>query len=263
MSPPTETNEIQGAFVSPAKDRSPAQTGCIQKGTFIHWVSSLVLNKTDVPTAFAAVVEKMFSVWGATTFLDLISFSGPDVVDFFENLPDAEKVEFTGLLFRRRLEQIVEYAHTGGEYKEDILYSEIVAYLRKPTVKLDTSVAPAVATTSTDKKTIPTLKPFSGTDEDWFHFKENTNNILGRTGLVKYLSDAAIVAQNREIAESVFFAIRQALTDGHANHLSQKLFDQDNLNPKILWEALVVNYDTTVKRQTWCSMRFAAFLAFG
>ena len=98
------------------------------------------------------------------------------------------------------------------------------------------------------KTTVPTIDTFSGLDEDFFAWKDKSINTLGRSGLTSYLSDAALYIKHKELVESVFYTIREALTGGVASSHAETLVDRDTLNPSILWSNLLQYYDTDLNR---------------
>jgi hypothetical protein len=86
-----------------------------------------------------------------------------------------------------------------------------------------------------DKKIVPTLEKFSGDDEDFYAFQDSTMNWLGQAGLACYLTDADVVSSNKEVAETVFYAIRSSLQGGNACSLVMALYDAKTLDPFRLW----------------------------
>jgi len=116
---------------------------------------------------------------------------------------------------------IVQYARH-GELTAETTKSEIV-------VKVSPELTPSMLTRiltrtngstlkdrthTVDKKIVPSLKDFSGYDEDWYHWKDESINTLGRAALSGYLTDQNLVATNPEVATSVFYAFKAALDSG-------------------------------------------------
>jgi len=132
---------------------------------------------------------------------------------------------------------------------------EIIKSVSTPLVPNNAS-APTVAAASTpaasgllyERKTVPTLDHFSGKNEDYFSWSEKSMNKLGTAGLARFLSDANLVVDNPEMAEAVFYCLKNALHGGHSQHVATALSDKADLSPCTLWSTLTQYFDTALNR---------------
>ena len=214
--------------------------------TFDSVIARHILNLLTSPAS--SVVENMLNTmlneWGVLHWEDLIVFTCTDVNEFFKS-----NFETTPVVIKKRLGFIVDYSKIGT--LGTITMSKIVTAVN--TAKMQgapsaTSQQVSVPNQGLVKKTVPTIDTFSGLDEDFFAWKDKSVNTLGRSGLTNYLSDATLYVKNKELAESVFYTIREALTGGVASSHAETLVDRDTLNPTILWSNLLKYYDTDLNR---------------
>jgi len=133
---------------------------------------------------------------------------------------------------------LLDYAYSGKMLFQGIKMHHIIKAVSTPLVSQNSS-APTAAATSTpaasghsiERKTVPTLDHFSGKNEDYFSWSEKSMNKLGTAGLAWYLSDKQLVEGNPEVAEAVFYFLKNALHGGHSQHVATALSDQADLNP--------------------------------
>ncbi|KAL7575092.1 hypothetical protein ACA910_000460 [Epithemia clementina (nom. ined.)] len=71
---------------------------------------------------------------------------------------------------------------------------------------------------------------------------------MGQARLSIFLSDAAYVAKQNDLAVSVFYSVRAALQDGTAANLATALYDKQQYDPLVLWVDIEKWYDTSVHR---------------
>ena len=65
-----------------------------------------------------------------------------------------------------------------------------------------------------------------------------SKNSLGTTGLARFLTDTSLTRSDQEMAESVFYALRQSCYEGTVYTQSQNLVDKHTLAPTVLLNEL-------------------------
>ena len=98
------------------------------------------------------------------------------------------------------------------------------------------------------KKSVPTVPKFSGVDEDFFTWRDNVINDLGKHGLGRYVLNDDAHSLSPDVSESVFYTLRGALAEGLASNHAQAMYDDSNFNHRELWVSLAAYYDTPVNR---------------
>jgi len=184
---------------------------------------------------------------------DLAVFSSNDlageITDTSNNLGELDTP-----IHCKHLGFIIDYAHSGKSFFQGITMHEIIKSVSTPLVTQNTS-APTVTAASTpasghliEKKIVLTLDHFSGKNEDYFSCSEKSMNKLGTAGLAQYLSDPQLTVVNPEVAEAVFYCLKNALHGGHSQHVATALSDKADLNPCTLWTTLTQYVDTALNR---------------
>ena len=235
------TEEAKGTPISPDKRKKMGVTFALDSVT-VKQILDLLTNSVS------QVVENMLSTilaeWGVMQWEDLIVFTCDDVNEFFKS-----NFETTPVVIKKRLGFIVDYSKIGplGTMTMSKIVTAVTASKMQGAPSAIVQQAPVI-NQGINKKTVPTIDTFSGLDEDFFAWKDKSVNTLGRSGLTSYLSDATLYATNKELAESVFYTIREALTGGVASSHAETLVDRDTLNPTILWSNLLQYYDTDLNR---------------
>jgi len=160
--------------------------------------------------------------------------------------PNADPGPFQNRLFAKRLTSIFEYTkHKDLDLNVTMDNIHDTLKIASSPSSLPTSTSPS---DSFAKKTVPDLSSFTGAAEDFFRWKEDTQNTLGQAGLRSFLTDATIQSTHKIVAESVFYALKKALTGGNAKHKATALADKDQFSPSVLWSELITHYDTPLNR---------------
>ena len=213
------------------------------------FISGLIrVNLGTLPTAEADGVKEsiknLFDNLGVTEWSDLALFSVADIEDYFSSNKS------TAITKRdiKALGKITEFVKQCPDSPDpNLLLTAIVSKLHAVN-SLQVPSSPSSRRYIVDKKTVPTLKVFLGMDEDSFGWMEDTQNKLGSAGLARYLTDPTLVKSHPDVAESVFYALRQATHDGLAKSLSQSLMNRGLHDPTMLWSDLKGYYDTHVNK---------------
>ena len=87
-----------------------------------------------------------------------------------------------------------------------------------------------------------------GTYEDSFGWLEDTLAKLGTGGLVRYISDTAVVKYNPDLVESAFYALQRANTVGLGKHVSKELMSKKIYNPIQLWTNIETYYNNNINK---------------
>ena len=95
---------------------------------------------------------------------------------------------------------------------------------------------------SSDKKTIPDIKPFSGSNADFEEWHTVAKDTLGKAALLNAVTDPNYSVTNPSISSAVFYSLRMALRDGDALHYSEALDQAKTHDAYKLWEALEQAY---------------------
>ena len=209
-------------------------------------MEALVLALIVVPPSqhTIAVMNALWTKWGITQWEDIECFNAKDVQDFFK-----EEFTETKVLIQKKIAFVVEFARH-NTLQPTTKMRDIIDFCEKQ--RDDKSVPSVVShnTSNTDekKKSVPKLEKFSGQDEDYYHWRDTIINDLGRHGLGKFV----LVKDSHELyggqSESVFYAIRAALSGGLAAGRADSMYDQHDYNPYDLWNKLKEYYDTTLNR---------------
>ena len=116
--------------------------------------------------------------------------------------------------------------------------------------KADHSTTSTATTTTSDssgqKTTVPQLEKFTELDEDYYTWRDCVFNDLGCTGLGRYILTDDARKLYTGLSESVFYALRSALSGGIADNHAQTMYDYGVVNPRQLWIVLTEYYDTNL-----------------
>ena len=252
MSPPTEMNAAPGADGNPAQiaatpSRSqrepPIPTKIVQ--TTPLGTEALILNLLEDPPSAKTieVMNALWTTWGITGWDELALFLRKDVDEFF-----AVKHSDTPLALRKKIRYVVEFAKN-NDLNEGTTLRMIIDYVDdKDADDSSAKVTVSSAESEEKKKTVPALEKFTGQDEDYFTWRDTVINDLGRNGLGKFVLDKDAHHLYGGQSESVFYALRSALSGGLASSHADSLYEGKNYNPFALWKALREYYDTTLNR---------------
>lgn len=215
--------------------------------TMIQRIVAL-LEHSDPPAASKAVAD-LFDQLGATTWDHLGVFGGDDAVALINS--DKTSTVYQTLskpIVLKRIGWIVQFARHGTLTST----TTIKDVIHEITVASSATTNPGTMTTSpssvVDKKNIPKLESFSGLDEDWHPWSVKATDAFGRAGLIRYLTDLNLCTTNPEVAESVFYAIKQATNSGHGQSIANEMHSKGQHEPTKLWSGLKQYYDTAVNR---------------
>ena len=212
-------------------------------------IEKLVGDGTE-DTDFPAVLQGLLDYWGVKTWVDLGVF---DCDDFDHAIDTATGIDsLKKPICRKRLCLILDFARSGNHLYAGITIPDIIKILRDSKQhSAPPATAPAPAATSghsIERKTVPTLDHFSGKNEDYFSWSERSLNKLGTAGLARYLTDPQLGVTNPEVAEAVFYCLKNALHGGHSQHVATAMSDQADLDPCVLWSTLTKYFDTALNR---------------
>lgn len=204
---------------------------------------SSLKNEESVPTAVLDAVKNMFVDFGITEWKDLVYFDQKDVTDYFAS-NSCKEITYRD---RKAMGYLLQYSKTNTVVPDEPLNMLDVI---KEVVNPGSLIHPPKPVVSPEQiqKTVPELDTFKGTDEDSFGWMEDTLTKLGTVGLARYLSNRTTVLSNLKIAESVFYALRQATMAGVAKHVSEDLIQKGNCNPVDLWNDIERYYDCNVNK---------------
>ena len=205
-----------------------------------------------VPALQAALIDLM-AYWGVESWDDLAVFSSNDLAEVITKASNFGELETP--IHCKCLGFLLDYAHSGKLLFQGTTMQEIIKSVSTP-LATQTASALTMATTSTpaasghsiERKTVPTLDHFSGKNEDYFSWSEKSMNKLGTAGLAWYLYDTQLVVDNPEVAEAVFYCLKNALHGGHSQHVATALADKADLNPCTLWATLTQYFDTALNQ---------------
>ena len=223
-----------------------------------------VLRIMGSGTGVDNLLTNLFNEWGVMTWDDLSLFNLAAIdewIDSNQSLSGPLSIPATV----RRLRYLIQYANLGEKMTTTTTMPLMIKTIRanETAGHIASSLAPTSSSSSNkeSKKTMPTLPPFTGIDDDWFAWKEKTETALGCEGLIKYLTNFTLSLANPESGEAVFYCLKSALAEGHAHYLAKKLIDQNNLCPATLWSNLKKYFDTDLNRANIVLIRFV--LQFG
>ena len=251
MTDPTATNAANGTNGIPAEiaETPPRVLTEPQIPSVVVQQASgteaLILQLLEDPPTEATIklMNFMWTHWGIKQWEDIALFTPKDVQEFF-----TEHFKDTSKLFQKKIEYIVAFARN-NDISPGLTMRDVID--RVDGKADDKSVATTVCSSvSSDekKKTVPALEKFSGMDEDYYHWRDAVINDLGRNGLGRFvLDDNAHELYNGQ-SESVFYALRSALSGGLAASHANTMHDAHDCNPRVLWTTLKEYYDTTLNR---------------
>ena len=203
-----------------------------------------LMDHEDPPAARLAIIAILNS-WGVTKWSELDVFTGDEVVAAIDADPTSSTFKsLSKLLYKKRLGWIVLYARH-GELTGNVSLRDCVC---ANTQQTDSSGTRHPSSSTVDKKVIPKIDHFSGLDEDWHNWCTKTNDTFGRAGLSRFLRDASYCQLHQEVAESVFFAIKQATNGGHGQSMANQMHSDKVFDPVKLWTDLETYYDTSINR---------------
>lgn len=203
------------------------------------------------------LLRHVFAHWGVTTWEDLSSLTHHDVATLVlrEDVPRDLKTAVAA----SRLAYLVHYAHL-GTINELTTFQRVVDAVRREIgheISISEQPIPKKAPATTDlvltpdassQMKIPKLPTFSGKDEDYFVWRGDVLNTLGRFSLDQHVSDKAYVDQHKSVARGVFFALKQALDGGTAKPSVEALFNRGKFCPATLAANMDKTYDTHLNR---------------
>lgn len=189
--------------------------------TLIDCIAKLIYGKPMLPNDFATPIRMMLSTWGITDYDELNIFTGDNVHSFLSVMDPDKLGSFLFPLHHKRLAYLIDYAHLGGSLSDVTLIKDVVSHVDQLSRYNTSSLASDGSSGGTyiKKKIVPKLET-SSQDEDWFKFKENVTNNLGKAGLAHYLMEEELVIKNSEVTEGVFYTLKKALSGGHTQHLA-------------------------------------------
>ena len=216
----------------------------------------------DFPGADAETeIERMFSEWGVTKWVDRACFMAKDVDVFIDA---SESTALCPQFLQKQLGFLVEYARLGHDVDPTTSIWSVIcvvdAYCANPH-KSDPRppMSPPHASLHQEKKTIPDLKEFTGKDEDYFSLQDSAVNDLGKAGLIRFTNDPSMVTKHPEMAKSVFYALQAALQNGTVSNLATALYNDNKCNPLDLWRNIEQWYDTSLIVPMWCSSKSRSY----
>jgi len=202
-------------------------------------IAHLVSNSDDVEIQHC--LADFFGFLSIKEPADMKWFRTEDVEGYLFS-PNADPGPLQNRLFAKHLTSIFEYT------KHKDLVSNVTMDDIHDTLKTASSPSSNFSSDSFAKKTVPDLSSFTGAAEDFFRWKEDTQNTLGQAKLRSFLTDATLQSTHKIVAESVFYALKKALTGGNAKHKATVLADKDQFSPSVLWLQLITHYDTPLNR---------------
>ena len=188
------------------------------------------------------VLDDLFAFWGIESYPDLEVFGRSDALDYFKGQTNPASV-----LIQKKIGYMVEYACYGA-ITDSITMRDIIGMVDKPANDAKPASSPTPVVGQAQKKTVPTLEHFSGLDEDYYTWRDSVINDLGQAGLATFVVDKTAHTANKDLSESVFFAMRKAVTGGIANTAATAKYDTKDFNPFELWNELAQYYDTPINK---------------
>ena len=191
---------------------------------------------------------KMLDCWNVKSLEDLAVFSEHDVKEYIQqqSTPSA----LLSPKVTKQLGFVVAFARIGKPLSTVSSIQEITCsvneYWTAPIGMVRVPGSPSRS--ATEKKTVPDLTSFSGKDEDFYSWRDDVVNALGKAGLVGFLTNKSLISKHPEMAVSVFYALRAALQGSTASTLSTALYNEKQYDPSLLWTSIEAWYDTVVNR---------------
>lgn len=215
-------------------------------------ILSQIVDLLETPSGDDALqaLKDLFDALGITDWVSLGVFEANDVMSFIQQTDSSTTINKHLLkpIILKRLGWIVTFARR-GTLRPGISMREIMEEIATFSQQSDLSTKKTASSSSVvDKKNIPKLDAFSGLDEDWHSWEVKTTDSLGRAGLARYLTDLSLGLANPEVAEGVFYALKQATNGGHAANFANEMHVQGKREPATLWSGLAIYYDTAVNR---------------